>query len=329
MMKTISILVPNNVMLSAIVDARNVFTRVNQSLVESGKPPMFDIVLVGSAKEVNLNDSLFTIRPDRLLDEVQNSDLVIIPSLTGSMVIATQLNTEFGSWIAKQYKSGAEVASMCTGAFLLAFSGLLKGKQCTTHWQYANEFIYFYPAVKLVDEKMVTDQNGLYSSGGNNAYWNLLLHLVEKYTGREMAISMAKVFLVDIDKNRQSPFIIFNGLKDHEDELIKGAQTFIEKNYAEKLTVDQIADQFTVTRRTFERRFKKATRNTVTTYIQRVKIEAAKQQLEIGRKSISEIMMEVGYADVQAFRGIFKRITGMTPVDYRNKFNNASGGITP
>lgn len=323
-MKTISIIVLKNAVLSSIVDARYTFTKVNEFLAAAGKPPLFKIQLVGLTKEVTLNDGLFIVRADNNLNEAEGSDLIIIPSLMGDMITATHLNREYGNWIAQQYKNGSEVASLCTGAFLLAFSGLLKGKQCTTHWLYANEFKQFYPAVKLVDEKMITDQNGLYSSGGSNAYWNLLLHLVEKFTGREIAIQTAKYFVIDIDKNIQSPFIIFNGLKDHEDDVIKKAQAHIEKHYTEKLTVDQIADHFIITRRTFERRFKKATRNTVTEYIQRVKIEAAKKQLEIGRKSISEIMLDVGYIDIQAFRDVFKRITGMTPVSYRNKYNKIS-----
>jgi transcriptional regulator GlxA family with amidase domain len=127
--------------------------------------------------------------------------------------------------------------------------------------------------------------------------------------------------VVDLDKNNQSAFIIFQGLKDHEDDVVLKAQNYIEHHYLQKLTIEQLADKFNVTRRTFERRFKKATRNTVVEYIQRVKVEATKKQLEIGRKSIAEIMFDVGYADLQTFREVFKRITGMTPVDYKNKYN--------
>jgi transcriptional regulator GlxA family with amidase domain len=176
-----------------------------------------------------------------------------------------------------------------------------------------------------VDEKAITDQNGLYSSGGNNAWWNLLLHLVEKYAGREIAIYTAKYFVIDLDRNTQSPFIIFNGLKDHGDEVIIKSQEFIEQNYQEKLTINEIASRFDLTRRTFERRFKKATRNTVAEYIQRVKMEAAKKQLEIGRKPIMEIMLDVGYTDVPTFREVFKQTTGMTPVEYKNKYNKRVG----
>lgn len=320
-MITISILALRNSVMASIADTRNVFTMVNTFLAQAKLPPLFNVQLVGLGKDVKLNDGLFSIHPDLTLEAVTETDLIVIPSLAGDMMSATHVNREYAHWIAQQYKNGVEVASLCAGAFLLAFSGVLKGKQCTTHWLYANEFRHFYPSVKLVDEKVITDQNGLYSSGGCNAYWNLLLHLVEKYTNREMAIRTAKYFVIDLDRTIQSPFIIFHGLKDHDDDVILKAQTFIEQHFAEKLTVDEIADRFNVTRRTFERRFKKATRHTVVEYLQRVKIEAVKKQLEIGRKSITEVMFHVGYSDTQTFRDVFKRITGMTPVDYRKKYN--------
>ena len=320
-MITISILVLRNSVLASIADSRYVFEIVNQFLIQAGKEPLFNIHLVGNAKQIQLNDGLFSIHPDTLLADAANHNLIIIPSLMGDMMSATHINREYGHWIARQYKNGVEIASLCSGAFLLAFSGILKGKQCTTHWMYANEFKHYYPSVKLVDEKVLTHQSGIYSSGGSNAYWNLLIHLVEKYAGREMAIRTAKYFVIDFDRDIQSPFIIFNGLKDHDDETIINAQEFIEENFSEKITVEQLTGQFNITRRTFERRFKKATRNTVAEYIQRVKIEAAKKLLESGRKTVSDIMYEVGYVDIQTFRDVFKKITGMTPVDYMNKYN--------
>ncbi len=322
-MITISILALKNAVLASVADARYVFTMVNQFLQQEGKEPMFNIQLAALSQEIALHDELFLVHPDYLISDANapKSDLIIIPALIGDMMSATHINRECGYWIAQQYKNGTEIASLCTGAFLLAFSGILKNKQCTTHWAYANEFKHFYPTVKMVDEKVITHQNGIYSSGGSNAYWNLLVHLVEKYAGREMAIRTAKYFVIDFDRDVQSPFIIFNGLKDHDDELMITIQEYIEQNYGDKLTVDQLADKFNITRRTFERRFKKATRNTVAEYIQRVKIEAAKKQLEAGRKTVTDIMYDVGYADVQTFRDIFKKITGMTPVDYMNRYN--------
>lgn len=320
-MVNVSILVLRNAVVASIADCRYVFTMVNSFLDERGREKLFNVQLVGLSSEVKYNNGLFVIHTDKLLEKAKENDLIIIPALDGIMTASVHLNKEYAYWLAEQYKEGAEVASLSSGVFLLAFSGLLKGKECTTHWLYANELKYFYPSIQVVDEKMITDQYGLYSSGGSNAYWNLLIHLVEKYAGREMAVYAAKYFVIDLNKNFQSPFIVFHGLKDHEDKTIKDAQAHIEQHYKDKLTVNSLAAQFNMTRRTFERRFKRATRNTVAEYIQRVKIEAAKKQLEIGRKTINEVMLNVGYSDTQTFRNIFKRITGLTPVDYKSKYS--------
>jgi transcriptional regulator GlxA family with amidase domain len=319
-MVTISILVLKEATVSSISDCRYVFTMVNRFLEEKGKGSLFYIQLVGLEKEVKYNNGLFLVHPDKLVSEVDENNLIIIPALTGAMMQSVYLNKEYVDWIVQQYKAGVEIASLCSGVFLLAFSGLLKGRQCTTHWHYSNELKHFYPSIQVVDERVITDQHGLYSSGGSNAYWNLLLHLVEKYAGREIAIYTAKYFAIDLDRSFQSPFVVFNGLKDHDDEVIKDVQDFIEQHYKDKFTVDQWAVKFNMSRRTFERRFKKATRNTVAEYIQRVKIEGAKKQLEIGRKSVNEVMLDTGYSDIQTFRAVFKRITGMTPVDYKDKY---------
>jgi transcriptional regulator GlxA family with amidase domain len=318
----ISILALKNAVLASIADSRYLFTMVNEFLQQAGKAPLFKVQLAGLTEEVKLNQGMFSLHPDILLKDIDRTDLIIIPAMMGDMVSSTYKNIDYAPWIAQQYKNGAEVASLCVGAFLMAFSGILKNKQCTTHWLYANEFRHFYPSAILVEEKVMTAQQGVYSSGGNNAYWNLLLYLVEKYTNRQIAIHTAKYFVIDLDRHQQTPFVIFSGLKDHEDEVIKEAQEFIEAHYEDKLTVDQLAEQFNVTRRTFERRFKKATYLTVAEYIQRVKIEAAKKQLEAGRRSITEVMVAVGYSDTQTFRDVFKKITGMTPVDYRDKYNS-------
>ncbi|MDB5004323.1 MAG: helix-turn-helix protein [Mucilaginibacter sp.] len=307
--------------MASITDTCYVLKTVNEVLERVGKAPVFQVKLIGLNEEVQNNNGMFSIKPDLMITAITHTDLVIIPSLTGDALAGTYLNKDYATWITEQYKNGAAVASLCTGAFLLAYTGLLSGRECTTHWAYANEFRYYYPDVNLVDEKVITHEHGLYSSGGNNAYWNLLLYLVEKYTNRETVIYIAKFFVVDLDRTDQSPFIVFHGQKNHKDKTILSAQEFIEQHYADRLAIDQIAAHFNITRRTFERRFKKATRDTVLEYIQQVKIEATKKQLEIGRKSIQEVMFEVGYTDVKTFRDLFKKITGMTPNDYRNKYN--------
>ncbi|HEY4197467.1 MAG TPA: helix-turn-helix domain-containing protein [Mucilaginibacter sp.] len=321
-MKTVSILVPENAVLQAVADPRYMFTAVNEFLRAAGKQPLFHVQLVGLTKEVKFNGGIYSIQTDILLHEVKKTDLLIVPALSGDLKTAIKLNSEFIPFIVEQYHQGAEVASLCLGAFLLASTGLLNGKKCSTHWLFANEFRNMFPEVDLVDEKVITEQNNLYSSGGANSYWNLLLYLVEKYTTRELAILASKYFVIDMGRNDQSPFIMFKGQKDHEDELIIRAQEYIEQNFQNKISVDELSDKFGIVRRTFERRFKKSTRNTVVEYIQRVKIEAAKKSFESNsNKTIYDVMYDVGYTDVKAFRDVFKKITGMPPVNYRNKYN--------
>ena len=203
----------------------------------------------------------------------------------------------------------------------LAETGLLDGKECSTHWLFANDFRAMFPNVTLTDGSIITETGHLYSSGGASSYWNLLLHIVEKYVGREMAIRASKFFAIEIDRKSQSPFVMFNGQKRHEDEPIKKAQEFIEQNLADKISIEDLATRFAIGRRHFIRRFKKATNNTPAEYIQRVKIEAAKKHLENTRKNINEVMYDVGYTDVKAFRTVFKKITGLSPIDYKHRYN--------
>lgn len=323
-MKQIAILVPESSVMQAIADPSYMFHAVNQFLQSKGQSPLFRVQLVGQSREVRLNNGLFSVHTDRLLEEVEHADLIFIPALFGDMQSAIDRNRAAIPWIVEQYKKGAEVASLCVGAFLLASTGLLDGKQCSTHWAFANEFREMFPRVELKDGSVITEENRIYSSGGAHSYWNLLLYLVEKYTDREMAILASKFFAVDIDRDSQSAFMMFQGQKNHVDDDIKMAQEFIEANYPEKVTVEELADRFAIGRRSFERRFKKATNNTVVEYLQRVRIEAAKRRFESSRKSINEVMYDVGYTDTKAFRDVFKKITGLTPVEYRNKFSKVN-----
>lgn len=297
------------------------FHNVNNFLADRGEDRLFEIQLVGIDRDAILYDGFARVSPDRSILEEFSTDLIIIPAVNGDFDEVIAANKEFLPWIRRQYHRGGEVSSLCVGAFLLAATGLLEGKKCSTHWQAEHVFRKMFPDVELVSDKIITDENGIYSSGGANSFWNLLLYLVEKYTDREMAIFCAKYFAIEIDRFSQSPFIMFRGQRDHLDEEIKRAQDYIEKNFQDRISVDQLATLCTMGRRSFERRFKKATSNTVSEYIQRVKIEAAKKGFETSRKNINEVMSEVGYADNKAFRTIFKRKTGLSPVEYRNKYN--------
>ena len=204
---------------------------------------------------------------------------------------------------------------------MLASTGLLDGRICSTHWAHAEAFRTLFPRVKLKVDQLITDEHGIYTNGGGYSFLNLLVYLVEKYYDRQTAIYCSKMLQIEIDRQSQSAFAIFSAQKNHDDDVIKKAQAYIENNLHEKISFERLSSKFAVSRRNFDRRFIKATGNTPVEYSQRVRIESAKKAFETSRKTIHEVMYEAGYSDVKAFREVFRKITGMSPLEYRNKYN--------
>lgn len=324
-MKHLTIIVPdgqsNLSTIASIVGSYEIFVRANAHREKSGKKKLFSIELAGISQQAQVYDGLFTVKPQTDISTIKKTDLIIIPSLVRSFEKAVGGNEKIIDWVEKQYKEGAEVASICTGAFLLASSGILDGKSCSTHWSAAGKFRSMFPEVNLQEEKLITDEQGIYTNGGAYSFLNLIIYLVEKYYGRQTAIYCAKIFQIEIDRNSQSSFSIFTPQKTHGDEMIMEAQEVIENKSDEIITVEELSSKFAVSRRTFDRRFIKATGNTPFEYSQRVKIEAAKKAFETSRKTINEVMYDVGYSDAKAFREVFRKFTGISPLAYRNRYN--------
>jgi transcriptional regulator GlxA family with amidase domain len=320
-MKQLTIVVPKgNINLSSITGSFEILKRANDYWKKMGNKAVFEVKIAGFVKELELSTGFFSIHPANI-KEIKKTDLVIIPSLSYDYDKVIRENAALISWIRQQYKNGAEIASICTGSFLLASTGLLDGKTCSTHWNAATDFRRLFPEIDLQPDKLITSDRGIYTNGGAYSFLNLVLFLVEKYFDRNTAIMCSKVFQIDIDRTSQSPFFIFQAQKNHGDELICEAQNFIEENLGEKISFGELALKLAVSRRNFDRRFIKATGNTPLEYMQRAKVEVAKKALEKGRKSILEVMDEVGYADDKAFREVFKKNTGLSPLDYKMKFN--------
>ena len=192
-MKHISILVPEGeCSVTNIEGTYQILSRVNDYLAEVGQPPLFKIELVGIHAEVTMKNGLFSVRPDKLIRDISRTDLILIPSVHGDKKKMLEDNAALLAWIVRQYQGGAAVAALCIGAFLLAGTGLLNGKSCTTHWELAGEFRKMFPEVRLVEDKIITDENDIYTSGGAYSWLNLILYLVEKMAGREMAVLCAK-----------------------------------------------------------------------------------------------------------------------------------------
>jgi transcriptional regulator GlxA family with amidase domain len=256
-----------------------------------------------------------------LMSAITKTNLISIPSLNHNYQKTVRANKLPVDWIEKQYKHGAEIAAICTGAFMLASSSLLDGKSCPTHWSAADNLRAMFPKMNLQTNKLITDEKSIYTNGGAYSFLNLKIYLIEKYYKTQTAIYCSKVFQIEIDRNSQSEFSIFTGQKLHGDEMVKKARAFIESRLHEKISVKYLFSRLNAGRRNFDGRFIKATGNTPVEYSQPVKIESAKKTFETNRKTINEVMYEVGYSDVKAFREAFRKITGMSPVEYKRKYN--------
>jgi transcriptional regulator GlxA family with amidase domain len=320
-MKHVSILVLHDATINCIDSSYQILNRVNDFQRYQGKPPFYHVEIVGLQKDTVLSKGLYSIHVNNTIADISKTDVIVLPIICGDFSQTGEANKPYCDWVTQQYQAGAEIVSLCVGSFFLASTGLLDNKKCAIHWAAKNEFQALYPAVDIIDDPIITDDNSIYTCGGGYSYLNLLLYIIEKHLGREMSILASKMFEIDIERRSQNPFLIFIGQRRHDDKSVLQAQDYIENNATETFTVDELCARVDVGRRTFERRFKKYTGNSVIEYIQRVKVEFTKKQLETGAKTINEIIYEVGYNDIDAFRRVFKKYTNLSPVDYRKKYS--------
>ncbi len=252
-------------------------------------------------------------------------DLVIVPAMRFERIDQV-LESEkvLIKWLQKQYSQGAELASICVGAFLLAATGLLTGKKATTNWLFAGQFRKHFPYVELEDDKVIMDQGRLYSCGGAFSFTSFMIYLIEKFCGHEESIIASKILMINVHDLPQNTFSIFRFQRDHADEAIAKAQVYIEGNYTASLSMEKLAARCNMSVRNFIRRFQQATTNTPLEYVQRVRIEAAKKILETRNEGIAQIASRCGYEDVDYFGKIFRRYVAMTPRAYREKYGKSN-----
>ena len=319
-MKTVSLVIYEEAILSAIAGVLDVFEGANALSVQAGKEPPFKVELVSEkVKHIQLNvPALFFCY--KSMADVKETDLVIVPAFHGRPDQVLQKNAGIAPWLSEMRNLGAEVASLCLGSYFLAEAGLLNGRTCTSHWQAIPDMQQRYPGAKVLSDKVITDEDGVYTSGGAFSSLNLVLYMVEKFCNKDIGVMLSKMFSIDIDRVNQAHFMVFQGQRRHEDDQILRAQVFIEENYHLPISVEQIAEQTSMSKRNFIRRFKNATNNTPLEYLQRVKIESAKKALESNAQNISTLMYDVGYNDLKTFRSVFKKVTGLTPQEYRKKY---------
>lgn len=322
-MKRVTILGLNHTTASIVAGPMDLFVYAGtlwNAIFHEPMTPFFEVEVVSlDGGPVRCVGGL-EINAHRSMDSVQETDLLIIPSVLDiDQTMASE--AEAVPWIKKLYERGAHVAAICTGAFVLAETGLLDGKIATTHWGNTEEFRRRYPKVSLKPELLITDSGDIFTAGGSNACFDIGLYLVRKYCGLDVARKLAKTFLHDLDRISQAPWIAFQCQRGHTDKEILGAQKRLENQYAEQYNFDDFARELGMSRRTFERRFKAATGDSPLQYLQRMRVEAAKRILETENLNFDEIAYAVGYEDRSFFSKVFTHISGLTPKAYRQKWS--------
>jgi len=258
------------------------------------------------------------------LDIEQVYDLVIIPAMRSSKIDdVVKHERMLVDWLKQQHSKKADLASICIGAFLLAETGLLNGKNVTTNVRFADLFRQRYPEMRVQDDKIIVDQGNIFTCGGAFVFTTFMIYLIEKYFGHEDAIMVSKILMINTHQLPQHTFSVFQLQRNHSDEKIVEAQIFIEKNYEHSLSIEGLAGRYYMSNRNFIRRFEGATGNTPLEYLQRVRIEAAKKLLENSNDSIDQIAAKCGYDDIGFFRKIFKRHVAINPKEYQQKYGRA------
>ncbi|GGG93062.1 GlxA family transcriptional regulator [Pedobacter zeae] len=316
-MKQIGVLMPQNFRLLSVAAILDVFDTVNGFYCKEGRQMPFNISLI-TTDDQNYNLSEHPCIP---LQKATGFDLILIPSFaTHDIKECISANISYLPWLNKQHQGGAEIATFCTGAFLLAASGLLDGKSATTHVDACTAFSTAFPQVHLKADKTVTQDGKLFTSGGATSTFHLLLHLLHLHCGKDMAVKVAKIFAIDMDRVNQSYFSTFQPVRHHNDDIVASAQEKIENNYQDLATIEEMIKDIPSSRRNIVRRFKQVIGITPIEYLQQTRIEAAKKLLEQTAQQMTEVIYNSGYNDPKAFRKVFRKSVGMTPTQYRDKF---------
>ncbi|MBS7252608.1 GlxA family transcriptional regulator [Flavobacterium branchiicola] len=318
MTKKVALIVPHDYKLLSIAAILEVFETANKLSKEKEKP--FEISIFQMAEQIN-QERLFGYETNSIEGSDEISELILIPAFTtDDMSEMIAKNKKFIPWLQKQHQAGAELASFCTGAFLFAASGLLNEKLATTHVDACSAFTKAFPMVNLKPEETLTADGSLYTSGGSTSTFHLLILLVQKYCGNEIAVQIAKIFSIDLNRYKQSYFSTFRPNHLHNDTLVAMLQQKIESQYHSIEKLEEITKDIPTSTRNMTRRFKQVTGIPPIEYLQNIRVESSKKYLEQTQLSISEIIEKTGYNDPKAFRKVFYKMVGMKPIEYREKF---------
>lgn len=308
--------------LAGIFDVMNGAALVSLSGPRAGGP--FQVEIVGEAVGPLLLASGVPMHVQRAVADIDASDIVIVPSvLLKSEGWRTGRHPRLVRWLERMHERGAMLCSACSGIFLLAETGLFDGKDATVHFGYAAAFKALYPAIPIHPERVLVIsglREELVCSGASTTWHDLVLYLVARHAGATTAQQLARLFALQWHQDGLTPFIVFEGKRDHGDGEILSAQEWLSGHFSVAHPIDAAVKRSKLAERTFKRRFASATGITPIEYVQRLRIEDAKRRLERTEAPVDEISWRVGYEDAAFFRRLFKRITGMAPGAYRKRF---------
>jgi transcriptional regulator GlxA family with amidase domain len=282
--------------------------------------PRFRVTAASVGGRPVLCDGPIQITPGASLEEVRKTDLIFIPTTGLSLEDVVERNAPVVPFLRRWHKRGAAIASVCSGVGLVAATGMLDGHRATTHWGLAERFRQMYPRVHWMPEFMVTEDRGFYCGGGVHAALDLSLYLVEKFCGHDVAMQSAKALLIETPRAWQAGFGIVPLKTDHSDDVISAAQEWLHENFHRSFPLEAPARRVGMSLRNFVRRFKQATGDSPLTYVQKLRVAAAKRMLESNHRTMQEISDAVGYQDSAYFRQLFQRHTGVSPSAYRKQF---------
>lgn len=323
-MKNIYILGFDQALASAITGVLDLFALagVTWNRIQGTQPaPIFNVQIASAHGEPIRCINGINLGAHVSFDEIKQAYALIIPTIGGPIEHVLANNPELIALIQKANTQRWILAGNCTGNFLLAHAGILDGKQATTHWGFKDQFKKQYPKVNLTAEFMLTRHEHVYCAGGGLAWFDLGLHMIERFVGFEIAIQTAKAFVIDYRRDSQLSYSLMGLAKPHKDALIKEVQNWLNINYANSISIDDLAQRFSVSKRTLIRRFNQSLDMPPNAYIQGLRIEGAQKLLEESEMQIDTIMNKVGYEDASSFRRLFKSKTGVTPSEYRSRFS--------
>ena len=264
------------------------------------------------------------ITVQRAVSDVDSTDIVVVPSiLLGPSGWRTGRYPALVQWLRQMHAHGAVLCSACSGVFLLAETGLFDGRAATVHYGYASAFTAAFPAVPVEPERVLVvsgPREEFISSGASMSWHDLVLYLIARHAGATAAHDVARMFALQWHQDGLTPYIVFEGRRDHGDAEILTLQQWLDAHFSVANAVDEMIKRSRLAARTFKRRFTQATGLAPIAYVQRLRVEHAKRRLERTDAPIEKISWQVGYEDPAFFRRLFKRLTRLAPSAYRKRF---------